>query len=298
MATKSQSLAFVTPSFARDVELCRALVRSAADHVPSHVPHYIIVPRRDRALFASLAKGRTRLLAVEEVLSGMWRVPGTKGRWISSATGVPLSGWLVQQLVKLAAPDVIDADALVLVDSDIAFIRDVDAATFAPMGTTRLYRVRGGIAADDIDHWRWYENACRLLGVAPQERPVDDYIGHVITWDAAIVRSMRRRIETVTKLDWRSAIARARQVSEYMLYGLFADRVHASDPPIWHDERERCLSIWDSGVDSSREHVRASASRLSDDDVAISITAHAALSPAARSALLTSIVASAVSRNA
>lgn len=290
MKTSAAPLAMVTPSFARDLELCRELVYSASEHVPPEVLHYIIVPRRDRSRFRGLETGRTRVLNVEDVVRGARRLPAFKGRWLCSTAALPISGWLVQQLVKMAAADVVEADAVMLVDSDIVFIRDLDVPTFVPTGMKRLYRVRAGITFDKTDHCRWYENACHLLGVAPEEFPVDDYIGHMVTWDVSIVRLVRRHVEAVTGYDWRTAIARARHVSEYILYGLFVDRVLGPKARTWHDDRERCLSIWDAEVGIRPELVEQSAARLASDDVAVSITAHASLMPAARGALLTSIV--------
>lgn len=46
------SLAVLTPSYAPDFDLCRELNRSVLDRTPSDVDHHLIVPRRDRELFA------------------------------------------------------------------------------------------------------------------------------------------------------------------------------------------------------------------------------------------------------
>src|SRR4029077_16823877 len=49
------ALALLTPTYARDLEICRLLCESVDRHVKSFSRHYLLVPDRDVALFAPLA---------------------------------------------------------------------------------------------------------------------------------------------------------------------------------------------------------------------------------------------------
>jgi len=268
-------LSIITPSFARDFTLCRTLNRSVIEFFPPHIQHYIVVDRRDLALFRTLAGPRTTIVTKEDVLpAGIRRLPGLN-RWRSSGTLLPISGWLVQQIVKIAMCGLLDEPTLLMVDSDAVFVRDVDLGLFARDGKTRLFKragaIRGKTPAMEF-HITWHENAARLLGISPDPLPLDDYIGQVISWRRELVLGMCRRIEDVTSTSWFKAIARIKAVSEYLLYGVYVDRV-ARPGTVWIDDHARCNSRWeDSPVvyDAVADYVAS----LNPEDIALMISAH------------------------
>lgn len=277
---KVREVAIVTPSFERDFELCRTLNRSVLEFLPEDVRHYIFVDRRDLKLFGSLRSERTIVTAKERIIPrGFVQIPGTN-RWLSTGTLFPISGWLVQQIAKIATAALLDEPTLLMVDSDAVFVRDVDLKIFARNGKTRLYRDPGAITAPMTAHQKWHDNACRLLGVPASSLPMDDYIGQVISWKKSLVLDMCRRVEAVTGLRWYHAIARARQFSEYLLYGLYVERVAGAES-VWIDEHTRCSSRWESSplYDIDLEHFVAT---LQHDDIALMISAHSKTSPEVR----------------
>lgn len=276
----ARPIAIVTPSFSRDFDLCRTLNRSVLEFLPSNVRHYIFVDRRDYELFASLRGPRTVVATKEEVMPrGIVQVPGTN-RWFSTGTLLPISGWLVQQIAKIATAAVLDESTLVMVDSDAVFVRDVDVSLFARDERTRLFRDSKGINAAMPSHIRWHRNASSLLGIPPQALPLDDYIGQVITWNRALVLDMCARVESVTGLRWFHAVARARQFSEYLLYGLYAENF-ASPRRFWIDENTRCGSRWESSPLDDVD-LQEFVDSLQRDDIALMISAHSRTTPEIR----------------
>ena len=265
-------IAIVTPSFSRDVELCRTLNRSVLEFLPDNVYHYIFVDRRDVALFSSLRGPRTIVAAKEEIIPrGIIQVPGTN-RWVSAGTLLPISGWLVQQISKIATAFTLGEATLVMVDSDAVFVRDVDVALFTRNGHTRLFKDPAAITAAMTSHVKWHNNACQLLGISMRTLPMDDYIGQVISWNRTLVLQMCERVESVTGLRWYHAIARARQFSEYLLYGLYAENV-APTKSVWIDENTRCSSRWESSPLYHADLPQFIES-LQSDDIALMISAH------------------------
>jgi hypothetical protein len=115
--------------------------------------------------------------------------------------------------------------------------------------------------------------------------PLDDYIGQVISSKRELVLKMCRQIEAVNNTSWINAIARARHVSEYLLYGAYVENLSRSAEWIWIDDKPRCYSRWeytpipDSAV---AEFVEA----LGDDDVAFMISAHSTIDPAVRDLII------------
>jgi hypothetical protein len=155
-------------------------------------------------------------------------------------------GWILQQLVKLAAVAASEDDAVLLVDSDIEFIRPFGVETFVRNGVTRFYR-----KPDEIDgrlprHMIWHRVARALLGLPPAEPPYTDYISSLLAWDPVIVRGLLARVTATTGRPWTTAIARQLHFSEWTLYGVFVDEVigvpansFASNDPLY-------LAYWDA----------------------------------------------------
>ena len=92
-----------------------------------------------------------------------------------------------------------------------------------------------------MQHVKWHGNVARLLGVEPDALPMADYVGNVISWDPRIVRAACARIEATTGRPWHVAFTRARNVSEYLTYGLFVDKaIGRTAAGVWVDERSWC----------------------------------------------------------
>ena len=270
----SSEIAIVTPSFSRDFELCRALNASILQFVPAPIKHYIFVDRCDLALFRSLESSRTVIAAIEDILPrGYFKVPYSKKWWLSVPAQYPAKGWLVQQLAKLSAVHELKERVVINMDSDVRFIRPVNLSLFARGDQTRLYRKPGGIVAG-MEHVKWHHNVCRLLGVEPDVLPMDDYVGNVISWNRHVALEACARVEAVTSLPWHVAFTRGRLVSEYLLYGLFVEKIAGARPSgIWIDERSWCHTYW-GPEPLAAEDVDAFVTAMQEDDFAFSIAGY------------------------
>jgi hypothetical protein len=237
------SYALVTPSFRLDFERCSLLVESVEQWVDSSVRHYLVIDRRDVQLFTPLLKRRTQLLVVEDVVPP-WivRVPGIRRFWMSFRTR-PLKNWILQQIVKLSVPSVIHEDIILNTDSDVFFV-----APYAPQLQEKAGRVplfvetgqRGLIASND----RWHDIAARLLGV-PEEHTYDtNFIGNVVPWRRDNVLAMQRRLRETKGKPWEIALAPLNAFSEYILYGVFSQRVLGDASGHWQDGVLRTLNYW------------------------------------------------------
>ncbi len=267
-------IAIVTPSFARDFEMCRALNETVLQFLPPRTRHYIIVDGRDIPLFARLTSPRTIIAAVEDVIpKGYFKLPFVKKWWFSTPALLPAKGWLVQQLVKMSLPDFATEEVLVNVDSDVRFVRPVDVGLFVRNGKTRMYRLPRGIVAG-MQHVKWHNNVCRLLDVPRDRLPMDEYVGNMISWDRRIVLEARARVEAVTGAAWHVSFTRARLVSEYFTYGLYVDKVLGGDTSrLWYDERPWCHTYWGPGP-LPRGQIEQLVDGLRSDDVAFSIAGY------------------------
>lgn len=219
-------LAVITPSFGPDFELCAALHRSVLTHSPDSVRHHIIVPRADLALFRRLSGARTEIHDETAFLPRSIRpLPGRRFSVNLRRPVPPVRNWILQQIVKLAAASRSSADVVLLVDSDIQFVRPFSAATFRRDGVVPLYR-----KPDEVDgrlprHVIWHRTARRLLGLPPAQPPYPDYVCSMLAWDPVVVRRLLDRVAEVTGRRWVDAIGGCLHFSEWTLYGVFAEQL-------------------------------------------------------------------------
>jgi len=269
------SVALLTPTYARDFELCRLLCESVDRHVTSFGKHYLLVPDSDYELFSQFVSERRAVIPASAFLPAwlrpMPRVFQRKRRqfWWSTRAK-PVSGWHVQQFLKIAAAIALPHERYCILDSDIVFFRDFDLAQFQTPNTLPLFRVTNEITAEQASHSRWVETSHQLLGLTTPPLPAPDYIGHIIFWDRDTTRAMVSRIEAVTGRGWVEALCRTRDFSEYMLYGYFAESDAASAAAHAPLSSTPCVSYWEAPrLDKAGLHRLFS--RASRDDVAFSV---------------------------
>jgi hypothetical protein len=125
----TSSVALLTPTYGRDLELCTLLCESVDRHVGSFSKHYLLVPDCDLPLFAHFESERRSVIAASAFLP-KWlrplpRMIQRKRRqyWWSFRTK-PVSGWHVQQFLKIAATMALPHQRFCILDSDVVFFRD------------------------------------------------------------------------------------------------------------------------------------------------------------------------------
>jgi len=143
-------------------------------------------------------------------------MPGRRGFWLS-LKAPPVRGWIVQQILKIAAIEVIPERTLVFCDSDVAFFRQFDRDNLVVDGKVGLLDVP---FVDDRNR-RWTETARRVLGLSQQGSEYRSHVGNMICWNRETVKALQHRIEASTGIHWQVALARIPSFSEYMLYGVF-----------------------------------------------------------------------------
>ena len=277
------AFAVLTPSYAPDFELCRGLNRSVLAWTAPEVEHHLVVPRRDHALFAQLGGPRTRVWTIDEfVPRGMLPIPMANA-WLNVRRPYPpIRGWVMQQLVKLAAAAELGVDVLLLADSDVTFVRPVTVDTFRSDGHVRFYRAGDAVHDEMPRHVRWHEVARRLLDLPPAGGPpLPDYVCPMNPWDREVVLAMRDRIERVTGKPWLDAFGSELHISEFILYGVFVDEVLAASAGATASSSTLCHTYWGPGP-LRPEAIPDFVESLAPDDVAVMISAKTHTPPSIR----------------
>jgi len=268
-------VALLTPTYGRDLELCTLLCESVDRHVIAFSKHYLLVPDCDLPLFAHLASERRIVIPASAYLPDWLRplpriIQRKRRQFWWSLRAKPVSGWHVQQFLKIAATISLPHQRYCILDSDVVFFRDFDLSRFEYPNPIPLLTMENAVIAAQPRHSRWVETSHQLLGYPTPTLPASDFIGHIIFWDQQTTRALTSRIESVTGLDWIDALCKTREFSEYMLYGYFVQNdpafsaVHRAVPTT------PCVSYWEQPTLSKGElnQLLESANR---HDVAFSI---------------------------
>jgi hypothetical protein len=267
-------LAVITPSYSPDFELCRDLNESVLEYTPQSVMHYIFVPRRDLKLFSRLQGARTEVLSVDELLPRHMVAVPRANIWLNLHHPVPpVRGWVMQQLVKLLATALIDAETLLLVDSDVLLVRPVTVETFRRDGLLRFYRKDAAVDEHLPRHLIWHDAARSLLGISARARPpLPDYVSPFTPWDRRTILALQDRIQRTASRHWLDAVAGELHVSEFILYGVFVDQVLSEHANVAATESTLCHSYWHTSpldLKAAEQFVQA----LPAEDVAVMISA-------------------------
>lgn len=282
----TRGLTVVTPSYGPDLDLFANLHRSFLEHVDTPIRHVVVVPTRDLQAFSRFNGPRCDVVAVTDVLPRRILSSPIGNYWVNARLPwPPLRGWIVQQLIKLATPDFVNTDAVLLADSDVQFVSRVGTSTFAPNGVVSFLRIPGAVDRQLPRHVTWHSASRHLLGLEPEgSLPLPDHISALTPWDSRIVRSLRDRIEDATGRHWVDSVGRQIHFSEFILYGVFVDEVTRGKHSAATAD-SRCHSYWDP-VPLDSEGIRAFLNQAKDSDVAVMVSAKSGTDLALRRAAL------------
>ena len=239
---ENDQLALITCSYRPDFERCARLCASINTFISTEVAHFIIVPDRDRALFAKLVSKSCTIISSEEVLPARFiQLPLLKKWWLDNAMW-PVRGWMMQQITKLCADVITKRENIIFVDSDIEFINPLQHERFVMEGALRLHRKP--MHKSDGVHLSWHHGAAELLDLNRQYFG-SDYIAPLATWRRSNLVQMKRHIEDCQQRPWHEAVGRRMTVSEYTLYGVFVEHVlELEKSGHFQQADDLCHSLW------------------------------------------------------
>ncbi|WP_425956200.1 DUF6492 family protein [Xylanimonas sp. McL0601] len=286
------SLAVVTTSYRPDFASFARLHESVAKYTDPSVRHIVAVPGADVPLFESIDSSRLEVINQRQVLP-RWFVETTRlarlpylprGFRVASINlarpWLPIRGWILQQIVKLAVVAELDVDVALILDSDVLVIRPIEESTFRrPDGVVRLYRKPNGIWAGMKRHVAERRRALELLAVGEVEAESPDYIGGIMSCDPALVREMLARIQEVTGQRWQDCVGSSLDFSEFITYGTYVMSLADESKRSFVSDDSLCLSHWDLNA-LDLEAARLFLAGLKSSDLAIHIQSNTGTSDA------------------
>jgi hypothetical protein len=296
-------LTVITPSYRNDYELAVDLCQSMDQFLQVPFKHLLIVPKSDMELFSSLRAPNRILISKEELLRshGFHKIPfpkrihipglidiRTREQWYRPGVG-RVTGWLVQQLVKLSAPELADSDYFMFIDSDNVLFRPMKMEDLTAGASIKL--ARRPLTPEMHEHLLWHRNALSVLGVEQFSDTKYNYIGHFIVWKRDAILALQRQIEKISGEDWRITLCKKKAVSEYILYGVFCETVGWDAHYHVLVEPELTCSYWTSSEEDL--NVQEMAKSLKPTHVALHIQSTIPMPMAKRRTLINALAASA-----
>jgi hypothetical protein len=278
MADTSKDTAFVTSSYAGDVERFALLCETMDRFASGWTRHLVLVASKDVALFRQFSGPKREIVDEADILPRWLKRfpdPISRGRrdiWINPTLLPPvwpMRGWHVQQLRRIAIAGFINEAAYVSCDSDVAFVAPYDVQSNWRGNDMRLYCLEKALDAPEMGEQRnWSAIAGKRLGLAHTSGTAD-YVSTLIQWRVADVRGMMAHIEAIAGRHWVSAIGSDRTFSECMIYGRYIDDVRASANH-FHSAEALCKVYW-KGPTLDRAGITAFAADRAPGQVAVGL---------------------------
>jgi hypothetical protein len=238
-------IALLTPTWRGDFDHFRLLRRSLVRFGLGDAEHHVVVQTEDRDLFAPLASGGMRLHTTAEILPPeveagrveclrrsardnrhIARLRRSLNKRLGWYNWIRHYGWQVQQITKLQAPVVLDADIFVVLDSDLILCKPLKLEEFAPNGKALLMECPKKLRrhGPGLEH-RWAETAHRLLGAPFDDtREINTRVGTPFVFDRQVIRALHQALEQRHALPWHQVLLRQKPAtwSEFALYNCLA----------------------------------------------------------------------------
>ena len=252
------SWAFVTPSYAGDLERCALLCRSMDAFLTGPWHHYIIVDKPHFNAFKSFAGSRRTVLHTEDVAPGGMRLLfnmrfiGGRSLWWSRDTGLSL-GWHLQQMIKVGIAEHVSEEGLAYCDSDTFFLRPFDVGSLTRGGKFRLFRDARRASLESIANPSYTKASLEMLGTQNSAGTYHSYIDNFVTWHRPTVLALCGYLAERFQGKWQRALRHRVQFSEYILYGLFVEEVQKTNPHHFVDNLSLCRTQWHRQAMTSAE---------------------------------------------
>jgi hypothetical protein len=229
----------ILPLTCTDLDRARVLIRSLDRFCPDLRTCWIAVPDSECVTIRREIGGeRYRVVPESRIVPELPRINLLR-RILRRR---PMSGWQVQQLIKLAACDHVGTDWYLTLDADVICLQPWRYGDLIRDDRALGIRYPGPLPQDAA----WYQEAARVLKLPPTMG-----IMHGVTpalLHRGIVHLLARRITDLTVLGrvlgWRAILIREMGWTEYTLYNTFLEARGLYDNYYWVGTGMYANSVW------------------------------------------------------
>ncbi|MDB4151070.1 DUF6492 family protein [Pseudomonadales bacterium] len=239
-----KSTALVTPSWLPDIERCRHLIESADQFASGFDHHYVLVDAQDEKTFRKVLSREVEIVVKETLLPSWLHQSSLSRKWWWSLRALPVRGWILQQVTKLAITQAVAEEACCFADSDTRFVRPFAAQDLWQGDSLKFFRdERKQHFYESKRYQNWYGFAAKQFGLGDEQQLDGAYIAQLTAMRKDCVAEMFAQIEERNQRGWMDVLLRTIDFSEFILYGVFIDECTNDDRHIGI-ENGLCHSSW------------------------------------------------------
>jgi len=224
---------FFTPSYRNDIERVEILRQSINHFVKESLIHYVVVPKQDFFLFKKRFSNEETVIILKQndfvnsqfyatklhslvnyfLPSQSWRLSNIAGR----------PGWIIQQIVKLSIPDIVQEDAAIILDSDMFFIKHLSIFDIVTHSKNRVL-VRINPLTESGMHRKHITKAREILNIS-QDDTNFHYMSWPVVWYKDYIVQLQEYLLQIHNKPWQNSLFEAGIISEYSIYGIYLEEV-------------------------------------------------------------------------
>jgi len=284
--SQTSEIAFITPTWAGDIDHFRVMRASFETSPLGAYPHYAIVQTEDLPLFDEFREspGLT-LLTTQDVLPedverrrvraralsdrfgrNFTRICGSLKRTFSWPKWPSYTGWHTQQLCKLKLATELDCETVVVVDSDVLITRHASASDFLCNSGTVCFaswkpraQLRGKVR-------KWIEESEKLVGATSEADPFNVYFDTPFVFSRTLLKMALEDLESRSGSSWHAAMLSRppRRWSEFGFYKAFLTHRACKEDVEW---REPSFFRYLYDTSDPRKVVEVAKEAMSDPEV-------------------------------
>ena len=222
---------FFTPSYRNDLDRLLLMRRSIKRFYCGFALHVIAVPLEDLKIFQDALSGDTCKVIAQQSLvrseffpsrgynafkklfpNQAWRINRFAGK----------GGWIIQQVAKLMAAELVENGPIVILDSDVFFVRPFDDCDLFPKEGRLLVRITPD--TESGRHRKHIANSRKILGLA-EGSTEHNYMSCPAIIYAEWTKKLMIYIENLWGKPWQLVLLEQETISEYSIYGVFVEEV-------------------------------------------------------------------------
>ena len=223
-------IAIVTQSYRGDLKECKLLCESIDRFVDEEILHYIFVNDEDFHLFNESGFSPRHIIKKKsEILPSHWinipyKLLGHK--YYFSFCTIPVREWIIQQICKLGAFDVIDSDieAIVNIDSETVFMKPFHISDIYNTEKSKFIFFKEPFKEEPC-HEEYCKVAKKLCNLPQKESILRQYcyMSHPVVFVKENIDKLLATIRRGRMRGWKNILGNTYRFSEYYLYGLYTD---------------------------------------------------------------------------
>lgn len=222
---------FFTPSYRNDLDRLMLMRKSIRSFYQGTARHVIAVPREDFRLFTAALKGDQCEIITQQSLVRPEFFPATGYRTLSKYFPnqawrlnrfAGRGGWIIQQIAKLMAAEMVQNGPIVILDSDLCFVRPFGDSDLIPSTGRLLVRITP--ETESGRHRKHIAHSRKLLGL-PEGSTEHHYMSCPAILYAEWVNELMKYIEAQRGKPWQTVLHEQKTLSEYSIYGVFVEEI-------------------------------------------------------------------------